>query len=395
MSDTVTRLNLNGRIFVLVGTAHVSQASIDEVKTVIVAEKPDLVAVEIDAGRFQSLSQPSSWAELDIFKVLREGKGFLLLANLALSSFQRKIGEELAVKPGQEMLAAVQAAQDMGIPYSFIDREVQTTLRRAWGKSSLWGKSKLLGLLLGSVMGDEKVDTTQIENLKNRNELDSVMGELAKELPTVKQVLIDERDQFLATSLFQQTGTTLVAVVGAGHVPGMISWLEDLSSGTKTPDLAEISVVPSPTLVQRLLPWLVPVLLLGLLGAGFFLKGSGVLISGLFAVALSTAVFGAVGALLALAHPATIVVAFVMAPLAALFHGLVHIAYFTGPTEAWFRRPRVADLETLGQDTTTFTGYYRNRVLRILLVVVLSTVGATLGWYLSLLPLLGALFPST
>jgi len=110
MSDTVTRLNLNGRIFVLVGTAHVSQASIDEVKTVIVAEKPDLVAVEIDAGRFQSLSQPSSWAELDIFKVLREGKGFLLLANLALSSFQRKIGEELAVKPGQEMLAAVQAA---------------------------------------------------------------------------------------------------------------------------------------------------------------------------------------------------------------------------------------------------------------------------------------------
>jgi len=326
---------------------------------------------------------------------LREGKGFLLLANLALSSFQRKIGEELAVKPGQEMLAAVQAAQDMGIPYSFIDREVQTTLRRAWGKSSLWGKSKLLGLLLGSVMGDEKVDTTQIENLKNRNELDSVMGELAKELPTVKQVLIDERDQFLATSLFQQTGTTLVAVVGAGHVPGMIRWLEDLSLGTKTPDLAEISVVPSATLVQKLLPWLVPVLLLGLLGAGFFLKGSEVLISGLFAVALSTAIFGAIGALLALAHPVTIVVAFVMAPLAALFHGLVHIAYFTGPTEAWLRRPRVADLETLGQDTTTFKGYYRNRVLRILLVVVLSTVGATLGWYMSLVPLLGALFPST
>ena len=211
----------------------------------------------------------------------------------------------------------------------------------------------------------------------------------------MKQVLIDERDQFLATSLFQQTGTTLVAVVGAGHVPGMIRWLEDLSLGTKTPDLAEISVVPSATLVQKLLPWLVPVLLLGLLGAGFFLKGSEVLISGLFAVALSTAIFGAIGALLALAHPVTIVVAFVMAPLAALFHGLVHIAYFTGPTEAWLRRPRVADLETLGQDTTTVKGYYRNRVLRILLVVVLSTVGATLGWYMSLVPLLGALFPST
>jgi pheromone shutdown-related protein TraB len=394
MSDTVTRLNLQGRTYVLVGTAHVSQASIDEVKSVIEAEKPDMVAVEIDAGRFQSLSQPTNWANLDIFKVLREGKGFLLLANLALASFQRKIGQELDVKPGQEMLAAVQTAQGLNLPYSFIDREVQVTLGRAWKKSSFWGKSKLLGLLLGSVMGDEKVDATQIENLKNRNELDSVMGELATELPTVKQVLIDERDQYLATSLFQQPGTTLVAVVGAGHVPGMVKWLEDLASGSKQADLAEISQVPKPTTADRVLPWVVPAAFVGLLGAGFFLKGSGVLLSGLVAVAVSTAAFGALGSILALAHPVTILVAVVMSPLAALLHGLVHIAYFTGPTEAWLRKPRVSDLEALSQDATTFTGYYKNRVLRILLVVVLSTLGATVGFYLSLVPLLGALFPA-
>ncbi|MEI8094769.1 MAG: TraB/GumN family protein [Spirochaetales bacterium] len=399
MSDTVTRLEHNGRTYVLVGTAHVSQASIDEVKAVIEAEKPDQVAVEIDAGRYQSLSNPTNWAQLDIFKVLREGKGFLLLANLALSSFQRKIGEELEVKPGQEMLAAVQTAETLGIPFAFIDRQVQVTLQRAWKKSSLWGKSKLMALLMGSVLGEEKVDSSQIENLKNRNELDSVMGELAKELPTVKQVLIDERDQYLATSLFElatagPAGTKIVAVVGAGHVPGMTLWLNDLAAGSKAPDLVEISSVPKPTLGEKVWPWILPLAFVGLLGAGFFLKGSGVLLSGLLAVVISTALFGAIGSIAALAHPVTILVSIVAAPLAALFHGLVHIAYFTGPTEAWLRKPRVADLEALAQDATTFTGYYKNRVLRILLVVVLSTLGATVGWYLSLVPLLGALLPA-
>jgi pheromone shutdown protein TraB len=174
----------------------------------------------------------------------------------------------------------------------------------------------------------------------------------------------------------------------------MVKWLEDLASGSKQADLAEISQVPKPTTADRVLPWVVPAAFVGLLGAGFFLKGSGVLLSGLVAVAVSTAAFGALGSILALAHPVTILVAVVMSPLAALLHGLVHIAYFTGPTEAWLRKPRVSDLEALSQDATTFTGYYKNRVLRILLVVVLSTLGATVGFYLSLVPLLGALFPA-
>ena len=175
MSDTVTRLRFSQadgeKEYVLVGTAHVSSASIDEVRSVIQAETPDRIAVELDQGRYQTLSQPDHWEKLDLFKVLKSGRGFLLLANLALSSFQRKLGEELDVKPGQEMLAAVQEAEAQGKPYSLIDREIQVTLNRAWKKSSFWGKNKLLAALLGSVMGDEKVDTAQIEGLKDRNEL--------------------------------------------------------------------------------------------------------------------------------------------------------------------------------------------------------------------------------
>ncbi|NNM68102.1 MAG: TraB family protein, partial [Spirochaetales bacterium] len=179
----MTKLTFGNRQYVLVGTAHVSAASIQEVSQVIRDESPSRVAVELDQGRFRALSEPRSWEKLDIFEIIRRRQGFLLLANLALSSFQRKIGEELEVKPGQEMLSAVQTAQELGIPYALIDREVQVTLRRAWKKSSLWGKNKLLATLIGSVFGSQdKIEQADVEALKKKNELEHMMEELAVEL---------------------------------------------------------------------------------------------------------------------------------------------------------------------------------------------------------------------
>lgn len=384
MSDTVTRLHLGGKEYILVGTAHVSQASIDEVRAVIREEKPDTVGVEIDAGRFRSLAEPESWKKLDILQVLRAKKGFLLMANLALSAFQRRIGRDVATKPGQDMLAAVETANEVGSRFVFIDREVQVTLRRAWRKSSFVGKSKLLGLLLGSAFDDDKVDAFKIEDLKNKSELESMMEGLAHELPTVKKVLIDERDQYLATSLFQAEGTKLVAVVGAGHVSGMVRWLEDLHAQKAVADLTEISQIPPPGWWSRTWPYLIPAAFLALLISGFVTQGWAAFQKILVTVAVTTSGFAALGSLIALAHPITIVVAIVAAPFAAFFHPLVHVAYFTGFSEAMLRRPQVADLEGLTDDAMKFTGYYRNRLLRILLVVLLSTVGATIGMYATL-----------
>jgi pheromone shutdown-related protein TraB len=392
MSDTVTRLTYGDKEYVLVGTAHVSSASIDEVKAVIRTETPDTVGVEIDAGRFKSLSEPQNWAKLDIVQVLREKKGFLLMANLALSTFQKRIGQELDTKPGQEMLAAYEVAQEVGATPVFIDREVQTTLRRAWRKSSFLGKNKLIALLFGSVFDDEKVDSSKIEDLKKKNELEGMMDELAKELPTVKQVLIDERDQYLATSLFQTTGKKVVAVVGAGHVPGMITWLDNLHSGQAQADLSEISKVPAPSWWSRTWPYLIPLAFAAILISGFVTQGWDAFQKILVTVALTTSGFAALGGILALAHPVTIVLAALTAPLAAFFHPLVHVAYFTGPSEAFLRKPRVADLERLSEDAMTFTGYYKNRLLRILLVVLLTTVGATIGMYATLPLVLKGLF---
>lgn len=384
MSDTITRLTYGDREYLLVGTAHVSSASIEEVRTVIREKRPDTVGVEIDPGRYKSLSEPQNWQKLDIFQVLREKKGFLLMANLALSTFQKRIGVDLETKPGQEMLAAVDAAAEVGATSVFIDREVQITLRRAWRKSSFLGKNKLLALLFGSVFDDEKIDSAKIENLKKKNELEGMMDELAKELPTVKKVLIDERDQFLATSLFLTSGKKVVAVVGAGHVPGMVRWLSDLHGGSVAPDLTEISTVPGPSWWSRVWPYLIPLAFFGILLSGFVTQGWDAFQKILVTVAVTTSGFAALGSILALAHPVTILVAIVAAPFAAFFHPLVHVAYFTGFSEAALRKPRVSDLERLSDDAMKFTGYYKNRLLRILLVVLLSTIGATVGMYATL-----------
>jgi len=386
MSDTVTRLTFGDKEYVLVGTAHVSSESIDEVRSVIQTEQPDRIAVELDHGRFQTLSQPDSWEKLDLFKVIKTGKGFLLLANLALSSFQRKMGEELEVKPGQEMVAAIQEAEAQGKPFSLIDREIQVTLNRAWKKSSFWGKNKLLAALLGSVLGDEKVGKEEIEGLKNKNELEGMMDGLAKELPTVKQVLIDERDQYLASSLFQAEGQKIVAVVGAGHVPGMVRWLNDLHEKRATVDLVEISQVPPPSLWSKIWPWLIPAAIVALFIGGFILKGPATFLNMLGIWALATGGASALGTLIAGGHPLTILTAFVLAPLTTL-HPLLGIGMFTGLSEVFFRKPRVSDLEGLSHDITSVKGFYRNRVTRTLLVFLFSSLGASIAVYLNL-PLL-------
>ena len=195
MRETRMVLRLGACEFVLIGTAHVSRESIDEVSEIIRQEKPALICVELDEGRYASITQKENWENLDMVKVFREGKGFLLMANLVLSGFQRRIGAELGVKPGEEMKTALDTAKELGIPHALCDREVQLTLRRAWAGCGFWSKNKLLASLLGSAFSTEKLTPEEIENLKSRSELDGMMNELASYLPEVKETLIDERDQ--------------------------------------------------------------------------------------------------------------------------------------------------------------------------------------------------------
>jgi len=207
MPQTVRTIQLGERTIILVGTAHISKESIEEAKETIRREQPQRVCVEIDMGRYQSIRQDSRWQDLDIIKVLKEGKGFLLLANLALAGFQKRLGANLGTKPGEEMLAAIQTAEELGVPWSPIDRDVQITLKRAWAKSNLWNKSKLLASLVESAFSREKLSEDDLEKLKEGTELEQMMNEMANFLPSVKEVLIDERDRYLATKIFFVYGT--------------------------------------------------------------------------------------------------------------------------------------------------------------------------------------------
>lgn len=383
MSDTVRELELGGRRIVLVGTAHVSRESVDETASVIADEKPDRVCVELDEARWRSMSAPDAWEKTDIVKIIREGRAFLLLANLALSSFQRKMGSESGVKPGAEMVAAIRAAEAAGIPYSFCDRDVQTTLRRAWGRSNLWNKAKLMAQLVASAFSNEKPDRAEIERLKEQSELDEMMAELSAYLPSVKETLIDERDRYLAAKIWSAPGQRLVAVIGAGHAPGVEAWLCKFAAGEAGTDVSDLDRLPPKGLLAKSAGWLVPALIVGLIALGFFNSGAEASANLLLRWVLLNGTLAALGSALCLAHPLTVLVSFAAAPVATL-NPLVAVGFFSGITEAWLRKPRVSDFQNLSADAGTLRGFYRNKVTHILLVFFLSSLGGAIGNFIAL-----------
>jgi len=402
MSDNIFTITLGGKEIKLVGTAHVSRESIDEVKRIICDEKPDMVCVELDHGRYNSIVQNDQWEKLDLTKVFKEGKGFLLIANLALASFQRRLGNELGVKPGEEMKTAVETAKDLGIPYSLCDREVQTTLRRAWGRSGLWSKSKLLASLLASAFTTEKLSSQEIENLKQRSELDGMMSELAQYLPSVKETLIDERDRYLAAKIWvsmpradvtdtaPQVNKKIVAVVGAGHMQGIKTYLDKLESGTQTADVSELDMIPPPGFFSRAAGFIIPAAIIALIAVGFIGKGTDIGLSMIFRWVLWNGSLAALGSVIALAHPFAVLISFLGAPIATL-NPLIGVGLFSGLVQIAFRKPRVSDVQDLAGDTASLKGIYRNRITRALLVFFLSSLGGAIGNFISFPAIAGLL----
>ncbi len=382
-SETITSLSIAGREIVLLGTAHVSKESVEEVGRVIRERQPGRVCVEIDAARYRTMTEGQNWSSLNISDVLRQRKGFLLLANLVLSSFQRRIGAGLGVSPGDEMKAAVATAEELGIPFSFVDREVNVTLRRAWSRSGFWGKNKMLAALLGSAVTREKLTEEQVEALKNKSALDGMMDELAGFLPSVKEVLIDERDRYLATRIFETTEEKVLAVVGAGHVKGIVGWLQKLDAGTADHDLSALDAVPPPGRARKLLPWIIPIVIFGLLAAGFARSGWHTALSMIWIWVLVHGSLSALGALLAFANPLTIILAFIASPITSL-NPTIGVGIFTGIAEAYLRKPRVEDFENLHEDVLSFRGFYRNRVTHILVVFFLSSIGSAIGTFIGI-----------
>ncbi len=390
MSQTQIQLELSGKKITLVGTAHVSKESVEEVKETINNIKPDCVAVELDEKRADSIQNADRYSQLDLVKVFKRKEGFLLLANLILSSFQKRMGLNAGVKPGDEMLAALDAAKELGVRCELVDRPIQITLKRAWAKNSFWGKIKLLATLISSAFGNEEVNPQEIENLKNRNEMDSMMNELSEYMPVIKEVLIDERDRYLASKIWMAEGTNIVAVLGAGHLPGVKAWLEKLATGQANSDVSEISVIPKGSIFVKIIGWLIPICIAGLIAAGFVYggmkAGTQMLTTWFFYNAIPAAVLTAVAA----GHPLAILVGFAGAPFTSLCP-FIGVGFLTAIVQAVVCKPKVRDMEKLQEDVTSIKGFYRNRILRALLVFILSSIGSTIGTFAAGADIIGIL----
>jgi pheromone shutdown-related protein TraB len=379
---SVTELVSGDTTFHLVGTAHVSQHSVDEVREVIARVRPDCVCVELDATRHEALTKANAFRDLDVIKVVREGRTLYLLAHLALASYQRRIGASLGIKPGAELLAAVEAATAGGIPVELIDRDINVTLKRTWRNLGLWKRSMLMSsLVVGFEPSDQRgpaepITEKTIEDLKEPKALSEMLSELGRLVPQIKAPLIDERDQYLASKLGDAGAgrRTVVAVVGAAHVPGI-----QARFGTPI-DRAALERVPPPSLAWRVIKWLVPILFLVALIWGWRRSETTSLAEMMLAWILPTSIGAGAGTLVAGGSVLSVLAAVLVSPIAAL-HPLLGTGMVVGVVEAWRRRPSVADCERLPDDLQSFRGFWRNPVTRILLIAVASGIGTAVGFW--------------
>ena len=356
----------------LIGTAHVSRRSVELVERVIRATQPNAVAVELCDSRFQAMRDPQRWRNMDIYKVIKEGKAYVLMAQLVLASFQKRLGDQLEVKPGDEMRRAMDVSDEIKSDIVLADRDVKISLKRAWAKTGSWSLLRILGSLITSLFADHKLDEAEIERLRQVDALESVLAEFSQYLPAVKEVLIDERDKYLAAKILAAPGAVIVAVVGAGHVPGIKKHL-----GTNV-NLSDLETIPPPRLSTRLVTWGIPLSVIALLLWAFLRVGEQFGKEMLTAWVRPHARLAGMVALVALGHPLTILTAVIVAPYTAL-NPLVAAGWFAGLTEAILRKPRVSDLENLTEDIATARGLWQNRVSKVLLVMALANVGSSLG----------------
>jgi pheromone shutdown-related protein TraB len=384
----------DGVRYTLLGTAHVSLASVEAVREAVASGGFDAVAVELDAPRLQSLTEPDALARLDLIQVIRTGRTAMFAANLALSAYQRRLAEQLGIEPGAELKLAAQQARERGLPVHLIDREVGLTFRRASARLGFWGRAKLGGGLLGSLLASEDVGSDEIEKLKQGDMLEASFSEFASESPAIYETVIAERDRYMAARLREVADATdrpreVLAVVGAGHLQGLARHLREETRAASAVR-GELEQLPE----KSGIPWFTIALAAFVIGGfawGFWQGGIDVGSDLLLQWVLATGALGALGCALAGGHPLSIVVAFLASPITPL-HPALASGTLSALTEAWLRKPTYADFMALRDDVQTLRGWWRNRVARVLLNFFLTSLGTAIGVWTGGLKMLTTLF---
>ena len=376
-NNNIHRIKTDDGEIILVGTAHVSRESAELVERVIEEERPDTVCVELCQSRYDSIMQKTSWEEMDILKIIRQKRTSLLLSQLIMASFQKKLAERFNINPGEEMIRAIKKAEETGARIVLADRDIRTTLKRTWRNMKFFKKLRFIFEMISSLFIDEEISEEDIEKLKERDALELALQTFGKELPEIKATLIDERDRFLARCIDDAPGEKIVAVVGAGHVPGI---RENLGSDT---DLDILNEVPPKGKLGRFIGWGISCAVIGIIVAGFFHSGSETSLNMIKWWVLVNGILAGLGALAVLAHPLTILASVAAAPLTSI-NPMIAAGWVAGLTEASLKRPQVKDFMALKTDIASVSGFWHNKITRILLLIVFVNLGSSIGTFLAI-----------
>lgn len=371
MNQNITKIEVNGKEIYLIGTAHVSHTSRQDVKDCIDEVKPDSICIELDEERYEAFNNPKRWENTDIIEVIKEKKTGYMLANLILSAYQRRIAKKMDVQAGQEMIQGIESAKEIGANLVLVDRNIQTTFKRIYRKHSFFQKLKLISSLVMSIFDDEDISSEDIESLKQSDALDVALKEVSKEYPVVSEVLIHERDQVLAYKIKNAPGNKIVAVLGAAHIPGI---KEEIY---KTYDIKELESIPAKKPSAKIVGWIIPIAIIVMI-ISLFSINSALGWEQVINWILWNGSLSALGVLLAWGHPLSMIVAFIAAPITSL-NPLLAAGWFAGLAEAFIRKPKVRDFENLLDDVNSIKGFYKNRITHILLVVIFANLFSTIG----------------
>lgn len=372
--EDVHIIEQENRSIFLIGTAHISQESVELVEKVITQEKPDAVCVELDEKRYKSLTEKKRWQGLDLKEIIKKKQLSTLLINMLMASYQKKLGGQLGVTPGAELLCAANTASAMDTPIFLCDRDVRITLRRAWKSTSFFKKSYLFAALIGSLFDRTEVNEEKLTELRRKDVLAELMDEMGDSLPDVKRVLIDERDIYLAEKIRTTKGEKIVAVVGAGHVPGILKHINTDNSET----IDDIESIPPVSKTWKAVGWAIPLMIIASLIAIGMQKGVSVAGANLLYWILANGIPAAIGSFIAMAHPLTTLSAFSAAPITSLTP-VIGAGYVTAFVQVMACPPVVKEFESVADDIGKFTYWWKNRLLRVFLVFILTGLGSAIG----------------
>jgi len=386
-TEDVQIVNKDGREFIIVGTAHISRQSANLVKEVIETERPDTVCVELDEKRYKSLSEKKRWESLDLKTIIREKQLSTLIMNLVLASYQKKLGEKLGVEPGSELLQATQTATELDLPIELCDREVRITLRRAWHSMSFWQKLKFLTSGLAGLFEKQELNEEKLAELRSKDVLSEMMEELGKAMPVLKRVLIDERDTYLAEKTKMASGNKIVTVVGAGHVNGIIKHLKD----DRKVNLSDIEKIPPSKHIVKIIGWGIPTIIVASILFIGYSKGLAEAGDNAIYWFLANGIPSGLGAVIALAHPLTILTAFLAAPFTSLTP-VIGAGYVAAFVQAYYQPPLVKEIQNVISDFGNLANWWKNKLLRVFLVFILTSLGSVIGTYVGFFEIISNVF---